>query len=250
MLEGRDDLIVFSGRVRMLESIVACGNKRILREAFDRTQDKDQGRILFVADCDYDVPAKRLRPSQGIVLTRHTDRESDLARLGVVRAIVLRVVASARSSDGAANQITANVIGKAVALAEIPGQLRYIAATKDIPFRFDGLQLRRFREKADGAIRATGIVEAVRQRSSGIDLTTDQIQEMVNGTPSGFEVCHGKDLIQAIIAVLHQDYGVAIADLSFAWELFRSIEDSVFDAWEVVDRIRRWEAQTGVQLLG
>jgi hypothetical protein len=250
MLEGRDDAVVFSGRVGSLESLIACGNKRILREALDRAEKVDRERILFVADCDYDVPAGRLRPGCGLILTRHTDREADFVQLGVIRGIVLRAIPAARASDAAADAITADVIAKAVQLAEVTGQLRYVAATQGIPFSFGGLKLRRYRRKSDGAIELTAVIDTVRQRSVGISLTSEEITQLLDGCPAGAEVCHGKDLIQAVTAVIHQDYGVSLNELDFIPELFRSVEDSVFEAWEVVSRIRQWEATTGVRLLG
>ena len=250
MLEGRDDAVVFSGRVVSLESIVACGNKRILREAFDRVEDRDRTRILFVADCDYDVPAGRMHPDRGLVLTRHTDREADFAQLGVIRGVALRAIPAARASDSAADRTAADVLLKATELAEVTGRLRYIAATKQIPLAFADLKLRRYRRKSDGSINRAAVVDAVRQRSHGVSHSSQEIMELLDGCPGGAEVCHGKDLVQAVTTVIHQDYGVSLKDLEFIPELFRSIEDSVFEAWEVVGRIRRWEIETGIRLLG
>jgi hypothetical protein len=250
MLEGRDDAVVFSSRVVSLESIVACGNKRILQEAFDRGVVEDRKRIIFIADCGYDVPAGRIRPGPGLVLTRHTDRETDLAQAGVIRATVLRAIPRARASDAAAAAITSDVFAKAIELAEVTGRLRYIAATEQIPLSFEALKLRRFRRKADGHIDRTAAIEAVRQRSSGASLDAQELAALFDNCPSGLEVCHGKDMIQAVRTVIHQDYGVSLRDLEFIPELFRSIDDSVFESWEVVARIRRWETETGVRLLG
>lgn len=250
MLEGRDDVIVFAGRVTSLEAIVACGNKRILREAFQNAGELDRTRILFVADCDYDVPAGHLRPSQGLVLSRYTDREADFAQLGVIRGVCLRAIPAARTSETAANAIAAEVLAKAIDLAEVSGRLRFIASTRSIPFNFEEFQLRRFRRKSDGKVNATRVIDAVRQRSSGVSLKSEEIEALVEDCPNGAEVCHGKDLIQAVITVIHQDHGVSLKDLSFIPELFRSVEDSVFEAWEVAGRIRKWEAETGRQLLG
>ena len=250
MLEGRDDVIVFSNRVESLHSVVACGNKRILREAFEESQAVDRSRILFVADCDYDVPAGNIKPGEGLLLTKHTDRETDFVQLGLVRGVALRAIPRARASDSAAKEISSDVLAKAVELAEDAGRLRYIASTRGIPLKFKNLELRRYRDKRTGVVRRDNLVEAIRQRSPAVNLDQSAVQSLLDEAPSGMSACHGKDLIQAITTVIHQDYGVSFADLAFVPELFRSVEDSIFDAWEVVGRIREWEQSTGVRLLG
>lgn len=250
MLEGRDDVIVFANRVESLQSVVACGNKRILREAFESSRSADRARILFVADCDYDVPAGKITPGNGLLLTKHTDREADFVQLGIVRGIALRAIPRSRKSETAADAIASDIFSKAIELAEVAGQLRYIAATSAMPLNFKELELRRYRDKKSGAVKLDGLIDAIRQRSPRVGLDIDALRALMDGAPVGVEVCHGKDLIQAITAVIHQDYGVKLSELAYVPELFRSVEDSVFEAWEVVRRIRAWEDGTGISLLG
>jgi hypothetical protein len=250
MVEGRDDLLVFSSRVLSLQSVVACGNKSKLRDALHSSTSADRSRILFVADCDYDVPAGTLQPVDGLVLTQHTDRETDFVQLGVVKAAVLRSIPRARASDEVAEAITTDVLNKATILAEALGRLRYVSSVDNLGLDFDDLELRRFRRKQDGVVDGSKLIRSVVQRSPRTRIEPAGLEQRALDTPDGLEVCQGKDLVQAVTAVIHQDYGVSLKALGFVPELFRLVEDRIFEAWKVVDRVRAWEEQGGVRLLG
>jgi len=185
MLEGRDDLLVFSPRCVSLDSIIVCGNKPKLLEAYELTESSERDRIVFIADCDYDVPSGRLSPGEGLILTKHTDIETDLVELGIVRSIALRAVPSSRGSDDAVASTERHILEEAIKLAETPGQLRHLSAVRGLGLKVGGLQLRRYRDKASRSVSRDRIIEAVRQRTSGTQLTAQEIGSQLEESPSG-----------------------------------------------------------------
>lgn len=249
LLEGRDDLITFADRVRSLQAVITCGNKRKLLEAFQSSNASDRSRMLFVADCDYDVPAGRVSPSSGLVLSRHTDREADLVALGLVRGVVLRAVPRARNSDSTVVAITEDVTEKAIQLAEGAGRLRHVSAVDALGLAFDGLELRRFRDKDSGQVRLARLAESVCQRSPTNAISASELGARAEQAPGGIEVCSGKDLVDAVIAVIHHDYNISLRDLEFVPEVFRTIDGALFSKWEVAQRVKRWEHATGRRIL-
>lgn len=73
IVEGYDDVRLFSPHSVGKESLLPCGNKDKLLDAYGRLEPGEEARIVFVADCDYDVPAERLRPASNLIITDYVD---------------------------------------------------------------------------------------------------------------------------------------------------------------------------------
>jgi hypothetical protein len=142
------------------------------------------------------------------------------------------------------------VFDKAIDFAEPIGQLRHASAVRELGLNFEDFGLRRFRDRRTGDIRRKALFEALRQRTQGPMHDLDLLEDAASESPRGLRVCQGKDLIQAIVTVIHQDYGASLNSLQYVPELFRSVDDALFEEWTVVKRIRSWEEINGIQILG
>jgi len=250
ILEGGDDLRLFLEHAISGQSLIACGNKRKLLEAHALLEIGEDRRIIFVTDCDYDVPAGRLRPSDNLIVTGLTDVEADLLALGVLRRMVIELVPVALESDAQASNITQTVMERASALAEPVGRFRLLSAQNDLKLCFKKLRLGRYRHAHTANADITGIAQTLASRSPECPLTSKELLEAVAQVQENPQLCQGKDLLLGAISVLHQDYAVPTSRLKEAHSMLRlALTADAFETWSVVRRIDRWETQTARRVL-
>lgn len=246
--EGSDDRKLL-GRVIPRYQILPAGGRRRLLEAYEAVGAAEAERILFVADCDYDVPAGTLRGHPNLVLTDNPDVEADLVGLGVVRELVSQLVPAASVGDDELERLTTAVQEQAVELAQAIGRLRHAARVNAIDLKFDGLELIHFRQQATKVVVSEELIRVVRQRSGAFQYTEQDLSHLRELAPTGLKVCNGHDLLQAVAVVLRQDHNVGQDKLKHIEDMTRlACSEPLLADWPVLTRIGAWERQTGRQV--
>jgi hypothetical protein len=249
-VEGRDDVRLLAPYSLGLELFIPCGNKRKLLEAYAGIEDGEESRFLFIADCDYDVPAGALAPQQSLLLTNGVDVEADLFGLGVLEALVLELVPPAVSSPAALDVITQSVRERVLALAEAIGRFRQLSAVSGLGIAFGDLKYHKYRLPGTAQVDEDKLARVLLQSSGIQTLDAHGLLEQAREIPCGITMCHGADILGSLAAVLHKDFNVPIAVLRQLPSLLRaSTTAEQLERWEVVRRIRRWEQRHGRCLL-
>lgn len=250
LLEGRDDVRLFLGFCLGGESLLACGKKRTLLEAHQLLRAGEEAQMLFLADCDYDVPTGRLVPAENLIVTGLPDTEADLLALGVLERLILELVPGAVESDLQRREITASVMGHSQALAYALGRFRLLSAKQNLGLAFEGVKLSRYRARGSSSVELEKLARALAARSEGCPMGERELLSAVTEMGGGEATCHGKDLLRAITTVLHQDHGVPVSRLEHAQSMLRlAVTTEAFGRWEVVRRIEAWELKVGRRVL-
>ena len=207
--------------------------------------DEHQGQIVFVVDCDDDVPRGKLVGSDDLIITQNADLETDLLKLGVITPIVLELVDSALASETACDEIAQALLERAGALAECLGKIRWAARNYSIPldiklwdfFKADGLRAKGTSEVDEEAV----ILQVV--RACSLRRRDEQsIRADIAAAPPGYRMCKGHDLVGAAEAVLFQDFRVPARKAGALDEMIRlACNRELLQGWSVIQRIRRWE---------
>lgn len=247
MVEGDSDRRVLRGLCVTPKQIVVSTNKVLSLDAYAQMNSRDRQRMVFVVDCDDDIPPQ-VRGAN-LIITKHLDLEADLLDLGVLEGVVAEVVKDA--TEDTIPEIAKELLRLAVRLAAPVGRMRKAArglgiAMKAIePWRIDFESF----DCEDGIDQDQAFNEVSRRAA----LTRHQEKQMLgelSSVPGGFAVCNGHDLIAAVEHVLRTKYRVPKA-------VARGIDSMVHlafrpshaNCWVVVERLRRWEAKTGRRLL-
>jgi hypothetical protein len=247
-VEGRDDVRLFAPLTHGIETIIPCGAKWKLLDAHSRLRVGEGYKFVFVADCDYDVPAQRLRPQPNLILTATVDVESDLIALGLAKRLVLELVPSAVTSDEQLSLVTTQVVDRAMALAVAIGRLRQVSAVESLGLTFQGIRHSRHRATGTSTVDVEKLTRRIHGGSEAIELR--DLAAKADQAPSDCRVCHGKDFLVAIATVLHDDFGVPLAELKTLPRMLRAaLSPVVLDVWDVTRRIRRWETASGRRIL-
>lgn len=245
VVEGWDDKRIFQRYARRPQQIVVAGGKRLLLAARDAADDDDAKRILFIADCDFDVPLGRLSPGNGLIVTTHADAESDLISLGVLEHVVVEFVAAAVHEDRA-ETLSEIVQRRAVAISSCLGQIRLAALGLGEALELERLDLRKFRLENTDQVDFGKLIRAAYGTMGSTSIPLPVFADRVYESVPSYSACNGHDLLRAIADVLRRDFKArdVTADrvatcirLSFGPELFRQ--------WAVAERVRLWEDRVG-----
>jgi hypothetical protein len=250
IVEGGTDKRIFTERRVPEALILVAGGKPNLLEAHALLRDEEQRQLVFVADCDHDVPCGLLRPKENLVLSASADMESDLVELGVFRRVVLHLIPSASESDAALDRVTADILTKARSLATSIGRLRRVARREALALDFENLNFPRLRAKHGTGASLARVVEVVASRSRVPRSDWDRLEQAARDETDDSSICCGHDLLGIAADVLRRDYGVAREKAGAVEEMVRvAVDNEVFDAWEVARRLRMWQQTTGRRVL-
>jgi hypothetical protein len=250
MVEGRNDVRVFIRHVISATTLIPCGNKRKLLEAHALLRPGEDQHVVFVVDCDYDVPAGRLRPGGNLIVTEHVDVEADLIRLGLVERLVTELVPSALESEARKVAVTHAVVERSSALAEAIGKFRLLTASEDIRIRFHGLRYRRYRTQSAISADMEKLGATLHNSAENCTMTPIELVAAAEALPGGPKICHGKDMIGSVAAVLHDDFGVDMREVAGIPGMLRlAITDEAFARWGVSRRLAQWQRATGRYVL-
>jgi hypothetical protein len=250
LVEGEDDRRCLADRHVREEQLVVCDGKDRLLEAYAAQDDVECDRLVFLADCDYDVPVGALRPQPDLVLTSHPSLETDLVACGLVARIVQELVPRPRW-HATLEATAASVVDRAVALAEPLGRIRHAARTKDLPIRFTGIRtkLRKYR-RTDGGGDLRRMIDVLAGQPDQPSFDRDELLVAADALHGGLLVCNGHDLEEALKCVLKDDFGVPKGHVGAVPSLLRAFfDDAAFRDSDLGRRLRRWEEKAGVQVL-
>jgi hypothetical protein len=247
LVEGEDDRRCLAARHVREEQLLVCDGKERLLEAYSANT---EARIVFLADCDYDVPTGALNPEPNLVLTSNPSLETDLVASGVVGRVVQELVPRPRW-HGTLDATAASVVDHAVRLAEPLGKLRYAAREQALPLRLNGIRerLRRYR-RADGGGDLRRMVDVLAGQAEQPNFDRDQLFATADSVVGGLLVCDGHDLEEALKCVLKDDLGVSKELVGALPQLLRAFfDDAAFRSSDLARRLERWEETVGVRVL-
>lgn len=250
VVEGPDDKRLFYSRTVSPAQIMPTGGRTLLLAAFRAAKDADRERMIFVTDCDYAVRAGELSGGHGLVITAGTDVESDLLSLGLLSRIVTEIVPSALPTNQV-DRIAAQALQLATTLALPLGRVRMAARPLGVDLELEELDFSKYWIRRAGQFDETKLLRVTGDKLRAAGHKNLDWIDRVRSTPSDSGMCHGKDLISAIRTVLIKDHGVdqKVSTDVLSVMLRLVVDDSRFEEWPVVKRIRKWEAATGSSVL-
>ena len=248
VVEGSDDVRIFGPHSIGRESVLPCGGKPKLLDAYRRLRPGEETRIAFVVDCDYDVPIGRLRGHPNLVLTEHVDVEADLLGLGVFHRLVQELIPAATLSERECEKITAVVLDRAGALAEAVGRFRLVSTRDELGLRFENLVYRRYRSGGDSCVDLDKLGRALHKTNVDCGITPSELIARARAVSSDVKLRNGKDTIEGSKVVLHEDFNIKnskLQDLDVLLRLALSGDTTTMARWSVVRRLAAWQASSG-----
>jgi hypothetical protein len=249
VVEGWDDKCLFQGCADVPGQVIAAGSKFILDEAFSLLEESDKGSILFLRDCDYDVPAGRIRPAPELLLTETPALECDLVLIGALDRVVVEIqspVSGAKRDMGASSE---TILARAMPLAAALGRIRYVSECQDLRLSCNDLpNLHKYRTKGTTEVDTAKLALRIVDRSQAPRVDCPGLLKLIENLPEDLTVCHGHDLLACIGTVLRTDF--KFGGLDRLPEMLRlAPSDRMLAGWRVVTRIAEWEQRTGRRIL-
>jgi hypothetical protein len=252
VVEGNDDKRLFYARVSANSDVLPASGKRLLRAALESIRDADKGHLIFFTDCDYDVPAGTLHGGPDIVITDSCDVESDLIKLGILNRVAVEVVPQAIASKESAENAGTNVRAHAESLALPMGRIRMAAQPLGLDLEFDEVDFSKYWDKGAKAVLVDKMYSVFWDHINKLsDITYDEWSARLGECPDNPIVCNGKDLTkgaQLFFRYLYKMDNKITTDMLLMM-IRLAVDDSIFESWSVVKRIRSWEAAYGRILL-
>ena len=252
VVEGNDDKRLFYSRIDSNSDVLPTDGKKLLRMALDAIRASDEGRILFVTDCDYDVPAGELQGGPDVVITASCDVESDLIRLGILEKIAVEVVPRAIASKGSAEKIASDVLEHAERIAIPMGRIRMAAQPLGLDLNLDEIDFSKYCDRRSGSIRDGKLNQIVLNHiRKELDITKEEWEGRLLVASRNPILCNGKDLIKATQIFFRYLYQMdsKITPEMLTMMIRLAVDQVLFENWSVVKRIRAWEVRCGRQLL-
>jgi hypothetical protein len=253
VVEGPDDKRIFYRRMAPVADVVPSGGKRLLRASLTAMLAVDEGHMLFLTDCDYDVLNGTLHGGPNVVITKACDVEADLIGLGVLEKVVVEVVPDAIVSKASAPRIATNVRSRAEEIAKVMGLIRMIAQPIGVDLEFENWDLAKFWDAKSGKPLVKKMHEVVlaRFKKAGVAITEPDWMARIDNVPDDAIVCNGKDLVSAVQMILHTHYKMdhKMSKTIIASMMRIALDDAQFERWSVVSRIRQWEKRHSRTLL-
>ncbi len=244
VVEGPDDKRLLCDRSYSRQQVLVTGGRRLLLSAHSLLTTEKLSGILFLTDCDYEVPSGTLSPSQDLIITRHADVEADLLDVGGFEAVVLHLVPAALNEEDDLLRISSEVRERSIALAEPLGRIRRIAKSEAVEIDTD-IRHHRYRKTNAVEVDEERLTRAIWQ-ASDFALPLQEFKERVDALDRSYNNCNGHDLVAACNHVLREDFGVRDQTSATIAMLLRTvIPERKFARLDFMDRIRRWEERTG-----
>jgi Protein of unknown function (DUF4435) len=252
VVEGNDDKRLFYSRVCASSDVIPTGGKTLLRSALESMLESDKGRVLFFTDCDYDVASGDLHGGPDIVITASCDVESDLIDLGILDKLAVEVVPQAISSKDSATRIGTNVREHAEKAALPLGRIRMAAQPFGVDLELEEIDFSKYWDKKSKTVLADKLYKVIRDHiSAKVGISQTEWDERLRQIPTNPILCHGKDLAKAAQMFFRYLYKMdnKITSGMLIMMMRLAIDESTFESWSVVKRIRAWEARSSRRLL-
>ncbi|NEC06151.1 hypothetical protein [Streptomyces sp. SID7909] len=249
VVEGPDDKRIFARHVSDHAQILPAGGRRILISAHEKANAEQRGKIVFVTDCDYEVRRGSLAGAPDLIITTLTDMESDLLTLGLLESLVIELIPRALESRATCRQIVKRLRSDAESVAIPLGRLRMATLPLGIPLHLEDLKLGRYWDNAARTMDLGKLTRAMHTKvANKIDLS--EWVKLVEETPEDSGMCHGKDLVRAISFLLKGNYRVDVTAESLARMMRSGLTSELLEGWDVIRRIRAWQATNRRYVLG
>ena len=242
VVEGPDDKRLFSRWTATRQQVIATGGRTLLLSAHERAIQLNYLDIVFLTDCDYEVPLGYLLPgSPSLVITTHADVESDLAMIGGILEVVAELVPAANESTAALESISNEVMVRSVAIAEPLGRMRFVGRRGGFHVRTD-IRMNRHRTQGTDDVDLEKIVQTVIGTSPECPHSVAELSHLIADVPTGYSMCNGHDLSAAVNQVLRDDFAVRGQTPDSIERLLRqSVRAADLVGWNVVQRLHAWE---------
>jgi len=255
IVEGASDRNFYRRIVLTPAQIVVSEGKSLLLDAYRAMKRSDRGKVLFVTDCDGDVPAGRMQPAPDLIVSQFNDVEADLIHSGILTAILPELITGADDLDEGPLAILAEEIrSQAAALAMPIGRIRRAARVEGISldqlndkrWKIDFIKLRDERGSVEFEEALRQVVELGALRPA----QEQRIRRTATSVAGGYQACNGHDLVFALAAVLRNDRRVPKRKVETLAELLRvATHPAACAGLTVVRRMARWQEQTGRLLI-
>jgi hypothetical protein len=250
VVEGPDDKRLFAPLAKNRQQVIAAGGKGRLLAAQSLAVEHEHNRVLFLADCDYDVALGHLAPAKNLVITTYADVEADLLALGAVRHLVENLVPATLDSDEYLEEVVEAVFTRSTALADVLGRLRRVARSEGFKVDTKSVKHHKYRRQRSDEVDEPKLIRALRQGSPDCPLPSDELESLVGKISRGYENCNGHDLVAAIGHVLRDDFGVRNQTVESLEKLVRyRVPADLIASWKVIQRIRGWEVGENCRIL-
>ncbi|MHC8561510.1 MULTISPECIES: hypothetical protein [Streptomyces albidoflavus group] len=241
IVEGPDDKRVFARHVHDHAQILPAGGRRLLISAHQKASAEQRKKMVFVTDCDYEVRRGNLTGAPDLIITTRTDMEGDLFSLGLLEKMVIDLVPRALESQVTSLRIAASLREEAERIALPLGRLRMAAQPLGIALNLEDLRIVKYWNPGTRHMDADKLVRAMHSKvASAIDLA--EWCKLVEQTPTDSDMCHGKDLTRAICFLLKANHRVEVPVDSIVRMMRSSLTQESMDAWDVIRRIKAWQA--------
>lgn len=252
VVEGNDDRRLFITRIISSSDVVPASGKTLLRSALELIRETDKGRVLFFTDCDYDVPAGTLHGGPDVVITESCDVESDLVNLGVLAKVSVEVVPQAITAKDMPLKIETRVREYAQRLALPFGRIRMAAQPFGVNLKFEDIDFSKYWDDKTRKILSDKIYQVMWDHlSEDLNISRQDWDARLQEIPDNLVLCHGKDLVKAAQMFFRYLYKMdnKINKDVLAMMLRLAVDQKIFESWDVVKRIRKWEARYGSSML-
>jgi hypothetical protein len=251
VVEGNDDKRLFITRVIPTSDVVPASGKTLLRSALESIRGTDKGRVLFLTDCDYDVAAGTLHGGPDVVITKSCDVESDLIGLGVLAKVAVEVVPQAISSKDSAIKIEIDVRQHAQRMALPFGRIRMAAQPFGVDLNFDEVDFSKYWDVDSKKVLEEKVYRVMWSHLGEAGIDRGEWDERIREIPDDVVLCHGKDLVKASQMFFRYLYKMdnKVSKDFLAMMLRLAVDQKAFESWDVVKRIRKWEARYGFAML-
>jgi hypothetical protein len=250
VVEGWDDKRLFVQHTQRPDQVLVAGGKSLLLGTRDAADAVDLKRIVFFADCDYDVPRGTLHAGNGLVLTANADVECDLLSLGVLEQVVTELI-PAVVRDDIAEEIAALILDRATPLAIDLGRIRIAAFAASESMRPQDLELRKFRALNTDRVDTPKLIRSAHGTADGGPVVSlQEFATICMEVPNSYSICNGHDLVRAVTDVIRRDFRMTAVNEDLVSRCLRlSLNRERFSTWSVAKRVRAWEDAMGVTVL-
>jgi hypothetical protein len=252
IVEGNDDKRLFYTRMSATSDVMPTDGKKLLRLALESIRESDKGHILFVTDCDYDVPAGDLHGGPDVIITTSCDVESDLIALGILDKVAVEVVPHAIASKGSAEKIGTDVREHAERMTLPLGRIRMAAQPLGVDLSLEDIDFSKYWDKKTKVVLEDKLIRITLDHlAKELNITREEWEERLLATPNTSTVCHGKDLVKAAQMFFRYLYKMdnKITPDILAMMMRLAVDQTLFESWSVVKRIRAWENRCGRKVL-
>lgn len=275
IVEGRTDSLFMRQILRQEHKVhFSRGKDRIMPAYEDLTREFGDS-LVFLVDCDDSTPTS-LKGRGNLVISQHRDLESDLVfALDGFRRVGIELYGAVTDENSPVEPLVETALLASSEVAASLHDVRVAARSLGLPLKIRDPRTNRkrglrpldvsdttswFHDRHDDRVSAiaTSLSTALRWPS---DQMTDVVSLSRRQTPcSRHAVLHcyqcaklckvnGHDLVQLLVVRMHFDTGMSVSEEQLARDLRVSSDLRKAETWHVVQRLRRWEASAGSQLL-